>query len=229
MSLLGLTSPPQIRGCSPQLMQRLTCPCAAAFSSHCPSAHPPVQGLGKESGQWLTADMPDRFPMAGHSWSRGGSRGAGAYCKTLLVSKQHHWRVCAGASAGGSHGWGGSGVVELWLHGVLCTGKPVSQLEAARSPPGMGARRSIGPNTRLVPAAPMLRHLGAPAWDPPRKAEPAQGDGKILAPTVSLGREAPSHRGVCAAGRGEARRKSRERSRFWAQWQESSAGGRSGS
>lgn len=85
------------------------------------------------------------------------------------------------------------------------------------------------PNACPVPAVPMLRHLGAPAWDPPRKAEPAQGERKILASTTSSGREAPSHRGVCAASRGEARRKSRERSRFWARWQESSAGGRSGS
>lgn len=39
----------------------------------------------------------------------------------------------------------------------------------------------------------MLQHLGAPAWDPPRKAELGQGKGKISAPTASQGKKAPFH------------------------------------
>lgn len=173
-------------------------------------------------------NVPDMLPLSGHSWGRGGSQSGGIHCKTLLVSRQHCWRVLPGASAGGSQGWGGRGMGKPWLHRVLCMGGNLYRRPRLQLPHREWVQGALfRPNTRSVPAVFTPQHLGVPAWESPRKVELAQGEGKIPMPTLCPGREAPSCQGTCAAGGGEAQRKSRERSRFWAWWQESSAGGRS--
>lgn len=117
------------------------------------------------------------LPVAGHSQGKGGSQGAGTWCKTLFVSRQHLWKVGAEPVLGAPRAEEGQGWGTVAARGAVHGGNLYHSqglrfpcLERVQGGPSR-------PNARPVSAMPMLQCPEAPAWDPPRKAEPAKGKG----------------------------------------------------
>lgn len=94
---------------------------------------------------------------------------------------------------------------------------------------GMGAGRSI--QAKFSPHASRAHDLmsGNTCLGSPKENGASSGGMEDLGPDCVSVKGGPFPTGVSTAGGEEAQRKSQERSRFWSQWQESSAGGRSGS